>query len=93
MIERGTGTGHGAKIIRCDKGSNFLKANIALKKMREKGESLDSIKFEKDTLSPLIKAGGLDDQQIFWMIPRQRSKISTWRYSPMKKEESSYLHW
>ena len=41
---------------------NFrLKSMVTLRKMREKGESLESIKFEKDTLSHLIKAGGLDD--------------------------------
>ena len=41
---------------------NFcLKANVTLRKIREKGETLDSIKFEKDTISHLINIGGLDD--------------------------------
>ena len=38
-----------------------MKAMVTLREMREKEEFLELIKFEKDTLSHLIKADGLDD--------------------------------
>ena len=48
-------------ITRHDVYNFCVKSMVMLRKMREKGESLESIKFEKDTLSHLIKAGGIDD--------------------------------
>ena len=57
--------------------------------MREKDETLDSIKFEKDTLSHLIKAGGLDDFTTYYLD--DSTKVVKYIYTEILSNEESRI--